>query len=68
MMQRYIVNVRRYSDGTQLAETHRADSWQSAILSHSWIGAEFEDLVDEEDLEKRAAKYGLYIEVSEVKK
>lgn len=67
-MKRYNVHVGRYSDGTQKAETHRADSWQSAVLSHSWIGAEFERLVGEEDLEKRAAKYGLYIEVSEVKK
>ena len=65
-MKRYNVRVGRYSDGTQKAEAHRADSWQSAVLSHSWIGAEFEDLVDEEDLEKRAAKYGLYIEVEEL--
>ena len=65
-MKRYNVHVGRYSDGTQKDETHRADSWQSAVLSHSWIGAEFEDLVDEEDLEKRAAKYGLYIEVEEL--
>ena len=65
-MKRYNVHVGRYFDGTQLAETHRADSWQSAVLSHSWIGAEFEGLVDEEDLEKRAAKYGLYIEVEEL--
>ena len=65
-MKRYNVHVGRYSDGTQKAEAHRADSRQSAVLSHSWIGAEFEDLVDEEDLEKRAAKYGLYIEVEEL--
>ena len=80
-MKRYNVHVGRYSDGTQKGvrfsrtaglvrslrvETHRADSWQSAVLSHSWIGAEFEGLEDEEDLEKRAAKYGLYIEVEEL--
>jgi len=42
-------------------ETHRADSWQSAVLSHSDVGAEFEDLVDEFDLEQRCEKYGYVI-------
>ena len=60
MAQRYIVTVG--IPGKETTETHRADSWQSAILSHSLVGAEFEDLVDEFDLEQRCEKYGYSIE------
>lgn len=67
-MKRYIVNVqRREIDDEGLpywlnsAETHFADSWQSAILSHSLVGAEFESLIDEEDLDQRCEKFGYLI-------
>jgi len=68
MTQHYIVNVhRREIDEEGLpywlnsAETHFADSWQSAILSHSLVGAEFENLIDEEDLKQRCETFGYII-------
>ena len=68
MTQHYIVSVlRRELDYEGLpywlnsAETHFADSWQSAILSHSLVGAEFENLIDEEDLDQRCEKFGYLI-------
>jgi len=67
-MKRYKVSVqRREIDDEGLpywinsAETHRADSWQSAILSHSLVCAEFESLIDEEDLDQRCEKFGYLI-------
>ena len=59
MTQFYIVTVG--IPGKEITETHQADSWQSAVLSHSYIGAEFEDLVDEFDLENRCEKFGYVI-------
>ena len=67
-MKKYNVNVhRREIDPESLPywissyETHFADSWQSAILSNSLVGAEFESLIDEEDLEQRCQKFGYRI-------
>ena len=67
-MKRYKVSVqRREIDDEGLpywlnsAEKHRADSWQSAILSHSLVCAEFESLIDEEDLDQRCEKFGYVI-------
>ena len=63
-MKKYIVSVRKveiYDEEIvceiSSAETHFADSWQSAILSHSLVGAEFENLIDEEDLVQRCEKF-----------
>ena len=73
-MKRYNVSVqRREIDDEGLpywinsAETHRADSWQSAILSHSLVGAEFESLIDEEDLEQRCETFGYIIRLESAK-
>ena len=67
-MKRYIVNVHRRKlddEGVPYwlnsTETRFADSWQSAILSHSRVGAEFESLIDEDDLDKRCEKFGYLI-------
>ncbi len=67
-MKRYKVSVqRREIDDEGLpywinsVETHLADSWQSAILSHSLVCAEFESLIDEEDLDQRCEKFGYLI-------
>ena len=59
-MKRYSVTVVD-TNGVGHEETHQADSWQSAILSHSMLGAEFEMLFDDEDLDARAADMGLTI-------
>lgn len=73
-MKKYIVNVnRRELDDERLpywlnsVETHFADSWQSAILSHSLVGAEFENLIDEEDLEQRCEAFGYVIHLESAK-
>ncbi len=39
-----------------------AGSWQSAILAHSSVGAEFEDLKDEFDLEARCEEFGYIVD------
>ena len=57
----YIVSVS--TDGTEpKVEQVYADSWQSAILCHSSIGAEFEFLIDEFDLEVRCQEFGYIID------
>ena len=73
-MKRYNVSVqRREIDDEGLpywinsVETHFADSWQSAILSHSLVGAEFEHLIDEEDLEQRCETFGYIIRLESAK-
>lgn len=73
-MKKYVVSVnRRELDDEGLpywrnsTETHRADSWQSAILSHSLVGAEFEHLIDEEDLEQRCETFGYIIRLESAK-
>ena len=73
-MKRYNVSVqRRKIDDEGLPywigarETHLADSWQSAILSHSLVGAEFESLIDDEDLEQRCETFGYIIRVESAK-
>ena len=63
MMQRYRVEVVDKIKNVRSVEVHQADSWQSAVLAHSWLGAEFEGLKDKEDLQRRAASYEYYIEV-----
>ena len=67
-MKRYIVNVHKGEFDEEglpcwdhSVETHFADSWQSAILSHSRVGAEFESLIDEDDLDQRCEKFGYLI-------
>ena len=67
-MKKYNVSANRreiddegFSYWNHSAETHFADSWQSAILSHSLVGAEFENLIDEEDLDQRCEKFGYVI-------
>ena len=73
-MKRYNVSVQRreiYQESLQYwicaRETHFADSWQSAILSHSLVGAEFEHLIDEEDLEQRCETFGYIIRLESAK-
>lgn len=57
----YIVSVS--VDGAEpKVERVYTDSWQSAILAHSSVGAEFEDLVDEFDLERRCQEFGYIID------
>ena len=67
MMQRYRVEVVDKIENARSVEIHQADSWQSAVLSHSWIGAEFEGLKDKEDLQRRASSYEYYIEVEDLR-
>ena len=67
MMQRYQVTVVDKICNSRSIEVHQADSWQSAVLSHSWLGAEFEGLKDKEDLQRRAASYEYYIEVEDLR-
>ena len=67
MMQRYRVEVVDKIKNARSVEVHQADSWQSAVLSHSWLGAEFEGLKDKEDLQRRAASYEYYIEVEDLR-
>ena len=67
MMQRYQVTVVDKVLIARFVEVHQADSWQSAVLAHSRIGAEFEDLEDIEDLQRRAASYEYYIEVKDIR-
>ena len=67
MMQRYRVLVSNRLSHEEKEEIHQADSWQSAVLSHSWIGAEFEGLLDEKDLSHRCGKYHLYIDVEDLR-
>ena len=67
MMQRYQVTVVDKTVNDTSVEVHQADSWQSAVLSHSWLGAEFEGLKDKEDLQRRAALYEYYIEVEDLR-
>ena len=67
MMQRYRVEVVDKIENARSVEVHQADSWQSAVLSHSWIGAEFEGLKDKEDLQRRASSYEYYIEVEDLR-
>ena len=67
MMQRYRVEVVDKIKNARSVEVHQADSWQSAVLSHSWLGAEFEDLKNKEDLQRRAASYEFYIEVENIR-
>lgn len=73
-MKKYIVNVYKAEFDEEglpywliYVETHFADSWQSAILSHSLVGAEFENLIDEEDLEKRCERFGYIIHLESAK-
>ena len=66
MLQRYRVEVVDKLFNAKSVEVHQADSWQSAVLSHSLLGAEFEGLKDMEDLQRRASSYEYYIEVKEV--
>lgn len=67
MMQRYRVEVVDKIKNARSVEVHQAASWQSAVLSHSWLGAEFEGLKDKEDLQRRAALYEYYIEVEDTR-
>lgn len=74
MTQRYIVNVYKAEFDEEglpywgySVETHFADSWQSAILSHSLVGAEFEHLIDEEDLKQRCETFGYIIRLESAK-
>ena len=66
-MKRYQVTVVDKIENARSVEVHQADSWQSAVLSHSWIGAEFEGLKDKEDLQRRASSYEYYIEVEDLR-
>ena len=66
-MRRYRVEVVDKIRNSRSVEVHQADSWQSAVLSHSWLGAEFEGLKDKEDLQRRAASYEYYIEVEDLR-
>ena len=65
MMQRYRVEVVDKIKNARSVEVHQADSWQSAVLSHSWLGAEFEGLKGKEDLQRRAVSYEYCIEVED---
>ena len=67
MMQRYQITVVDKLLNARSVEVHQADSWQSAVLSHSLLGAEFEDLKSMEDLQRRASSYEYYIEVEGVR-
>ena len=67
MMQRYQVTVVDKILNARFVEVHQADSWQSAVLSHSRLGAEFEELKDLEALQRRAASYGYHIEVEDLR-
>ena len=67
MMKRYRVEVVDKIKNTRTVEIHQADSWQSAVLSHSCIGAEFEGLEDIKDLQRRADSYEYYIEVEDLR-
>jgi len=62
----YSVSVTDKLNGKTQVCTLRADCWQSAVLSHPWLGAEFENLVDEADLEQRAAFFQYEITVNEL--
>lgn len=62
-MNRFKVTVTNVDAQISLVEIHQADSWQSAVLCHSLVGAEFEELVDEDDLHKRCETYGYRIQV-----
>ena len=66
-MKRYQVTVVDKILNARFVEVHQADSWQSAVLSHSRIGAEFEDLKDIKDLQRRADSYEYYIEVEDLR-
>ena len=65
-MKRFAVTVEDLDFQLKRKEVHQADSWQSAVLCHSMVGAEFEDLVDDADLEKRCEDYGYKIEVTQL--
>ena len=67
MTQRYQVTVVDKILNDWSVEVHQADSWQSAVLSHSLLGAEFEDLKDLEDLQSRAFYYGYTITVEDLR-
>ena len=62
-MNRFKVTVTNVDAQISLVEIHQADSWQSAVLCHSLVGAEFEELVDDADLEERCETYGYRIQV-----
>ena len=66
-MKRYEVTVVDKILNARFVEVHQADSWQSAVLSHSRIGAEFEGLEDIKDLQRRADSYEYYIEVEVIR-
>ena len=66
-MKRYQVTVVDKILNARLVEVHQADSWQSAVLSHSLIGAEFEGLKDIKDLQRRADSYEYCIEVENIR-
>ena len=65
MLQRYKVTVVDKIVNDTSVEVHQADSWQSAVLSHSWLGAEFEGLKGKKDLQRRAASYEYCIDVED---
>ena len=66
-MKRYEVTVVDKILNARFVEVHQADSWQSAVLSHSRIGAEFEGLKNIADLQRRASSCGYYIEVEDLR-
>lgn len=63
-MKRFAVTVEDLDAQIRCKEVHQADGWISAVLCHSMVGAEFENLVDEDDLQKRCDDYGYKIEVT----
>ena len=67
MMQRYKVCVMDRILNKYKEEIHQADSWQSAVLSHSLLGAEFEGLADEGQLNQRAEIFGYTITVEDLR-
>ncbi len=65
-MKRFAVTVEDLDYNVRRKEVHQAESKLMAVLCHSLIGAEFEGMVDEDDLQKRCETYGYHIEVTQL--